>query len=131
MGSRLTAPLGPHAIKEPTRGPLGRPVRSRRASTVAADAESGPWQASRRTHRALTVLGVDPSETFFQTLSELCVASTAVTIEPRTGAPFDAVLLACSRSVLVYEHWSDALGMPTGDLGAVRVAEIDVVRVPY
>lgn len=83
-----------------------------------------------RARLTAAVLGMDPDETFFQTLSELCADSAAVTVEPRTGAPFAAVLLACSRSVVIYEHWSDAMGLPTGDLGSVLVAEIDAVRVP-
>jgi hypothetical protein len=82
-------------------------------------------------HPMATVLVMEPSDAFYCILSELCAWSTAVTIERRTGGPVDAVLLACGRSAVIYEHWSDAMGTPTGDLGVVGFEEIEAVRVPF
>jgi len=62
---------------------------------------------------------------FLDVLSEFCAASVAVTVEPRWGRPFDAVLLACDRQAVAYECWSDDLGMPTGELAVIDAAEID------
>jgi hypothetical protein len=80
---------------------------------------------------SLSVHGPDWAGEFLDVLSSLCSESLAVTVERRSGAPFDAVLLACDRRVLIYEDWSDALGMPTGELAVIDVDEIDAVRVSY
>jgi hypothetical protein len=69
------------------------------------------------------------ADTFFDVLSELCAWTPAVTIEPRSGPPFDAVLLACDPKSLVYERWSAALGAPTGELAVIDVDDIATVCV--
>ena len=79
----------------------------------------------------VTVLGVQANDAFAQLLSELSAWTTVVTVEPRTGDSFDAVLLACSESVLLYERWNDAAGTPGGDLGTIGVADVVALRVRY
>ncbi len=85
----------------------------------------------RRPRECVTVLGVQPDDTFIQILSQLCAWTTVVTVEPRTGGSFDAVLLACGESVVFYECWDGAAGTPGGDLGAIGVADIVALRVAY
>ena len=87
-------------------------------------------KVASQVHPTGTVLVMEPIDALYCILSELCAWSTAVTIERRTGGSFDAVLLACGRSAVIYEHWSDEMGTPTGDLGVVGFEEIEAVRVP-
>lgn len=42
---------------------------------------------------------------------------------------FGAVLVACEVDALLYERWSDALGMSTGELALVGLEQIAAVRV--
>ncbi len=85
----------------------------------------------RRPRECVTVLGVQPDDTFLQILSELCAWTTVVTVEPRTGDPFDAVLLACGESVLLFECWDGSAGTPGGDLGTIDVVDVVALRVAY
>jgi len=77
----------------------------------------------------VTVLGVQPDDTFIQILSDLCAWTTVVTVEPRTGDPFDAVLLACGETAVLYECWDGTAGAPGGDLGTIDVADVVALRV--
>lgn len=64
-------------------------------------------------------------------LSELCAWPRTVTIEPRSGGSFDVVVLGCDRQSLIYERWSDTLGIATGELGIIDVDDIRALSVRY
>lgn len=74
-------------------------------------------------------IGRYPYGAFVRILSELCAGPTVVTIEPRRGAPFDAVLLACNETVVLYESWNTVAGMPTEKLATIGIDDIAAVRV--
>lgn len=84
-----------------------------------------------KTLPSATVPDVDRSDVFFERLCELCAGSVAGTVEPRSGAPFNAVFLACNRTAVIYESWSDTLGLPTGSVAVIGMDEIAAVRVSY
>jgi hypothetical protein len=62
-------------------------------------------------------------------MSEPGVRLVAVSVEPRSGRPFDAAFFASDRQVLVAERRSDAVGMASAVLAANDVDEIAAVRV--
>jgi hypothetical protein len=40
-----------------------------------------------------------------------------------------AVLLSANADVLVFEHWNEERGLPSGELGTVHVSDISHVTV--
>lgn len=79
----------------------------------------------------VTASGAEAASAFLDTLAQLCTQSLVVTVEPRSGTSFDAVVLACDRRALLDERWSVARGVPSGELGLIDVDELDAVRVSY
>jgi len=52
-----------------------------------------------------------------------------VTITLHSGERFGAVLVSVEGSVLIYEHWDEVTGLPSGEPGTVEIEEIAEVRV--
>lgn len=71
------------------------------------------------------------ADSFFAMLAELCAWPLAITIESRSRGSFDAVVLGCDRQSLFYERWSDTLGIATGELGIIDLADIGSVSVRH
>jgi hypothetical protein len=71
---------------------------------------------------------MSPDDAVLSAVRECCEWSLVARIEPRSGTPFDGVFLVCDGHALIYELWSDDLGMPSGELGLIDLAEIASVR---
>jgi len=66
---------------------------------------------------------------FEASLAVLCDGTPAVTLLLRSGARFGAVLSSVHDGVLIYEHWDEEAGQPSGEPGTVEIEEIDEVQV--
>jgi len=66
---------------------------------------------------------------FADALRTLCDCSPAVTMTLHSGKRFGAVLVSAEGGVLIYEHWDEAAGLPSGEPATVEVEEIAEVRV--
>jgi hypothetical protein len=66
---------------------------------------------------------------FTDVLRLLCAQSLAVTLTLRTGTEFGAVLVSAEDGVLIYEHWDEESGLPSGEPATVEINEIAEVRV--
>jgi len=52
-----------------------------------------------------------------------------VAITLHSGERFGAVLVSAEGGVLIYEHWDDDAGLPSGEPWRIEVEEIAEVRV--
>lgn len=66
---------------------------------------------------------------FAELLALLCHRTMAVTITLHSGQRFGAVLVSVDDGVLIYEHWDEVAGVPSGEPGTVEIDEIRQVRV--
>jgi hypothetical protein len=102
--------------------------RASDSGTLTTDGTSEPCP---RPFSIQTVADVEAKDEFLQCISDLCRLSSVVAVEPHSGSPFSAVFLVSDQRVLIYERWSDALGMPTGELGVIDIDEIGAILVSY
>ena len=66
---------------------------------------------------------------FVEVLTILCRDTVAVTVCPKHGEPFGAVLVSNDAKTLVYESWDKGTGQPGGVPMAIAVDQIDELWV--
>lgn len=71
----------------------------------------------------------EAADSFVATLVMLCEQSLAVSLVLRSGEEMGAVLLSANSDVLVFEHWNQERGQPSGELGTVHVSDISQATV--
>jgi hypothetical protein len=70
---------------------------------------------------------VRPGDYFLDVLGALCRDGVAVTIVPRAGEAFGAVLVALDGEALTYEAWDGV--QPNGERRRLEIEVIDAVQV--
>ncbi|MHB8319937.1 MAG: hypothetical protein ACYDEP_12040 [Acidimicrobiales bacterium] len=87
-------------------------------------------KADRRGYENYRSVSFGPeADGFTDVLRILCTQSLAVTLTLRTGTEFGAVLVSAENGMLIYEHWDDESGLPSGEPATVEIVEIAEVRV--
>ena len=71
----------------------------------------------------------EATDSFVSTLAMLCEQSMAVSLVLRSGDELGAVLLSTNGDVVVFEHWNENDGLPSGEPGTLRVGDIRRVTV--
>jgi len=130
--------VAPRSASWPLMGPQGAaatvPVQPK-PEPVGSRAWPGLRRSSATTDQTLPVDATQrvifgpEADGFAEVLRSLCHQTPAVTITLHSDERFGAVLLSVDDGVLIYGHWDDAAGLPSGEPGTVNIEEISEVRV--